>query len=129
MLRKRLFWIVLITLALIAGGGSYLFYNSGYLQAQEPVETETITTYDKIEQVYYAEKKAVESGFADWNIRFIGHFSHWFHWGVMLYSRFIIEEPPQDAQEAVPVTIASLKPVQQLVRGILPADAGGLVGR
>ncbi len=63
--------------------------------------TETVTTYDRIEAVYYAEKKAVEEGFADWNVRFIGHFSHWFHWGVMLYSRFIIEEPPADAREAL----------------------------
>ncbi|RME84584.1 MAG: FAD-binding oxidoreductase [Caldilineae bacterium] len=63
--------------------------------------TETITTYDKIEKLYWAEKKAVEEGFAEWNVRFIGHFSHWFHWGVMLYSRFIIEEPPQDAREAL----------------------------
>jgi len=63
--------------------------------------TETITTYDQIEKLYWAEKKAVEEGFADWNIKFIGHFSHWFHWGVMVYSRFIIEEPPADAQEAL----------------------------
>jgi alkyldihydroxyacetonephosphate synthase len=63
--------------------------------------TETITTYDKIETVYLAEKKAVEENFADWNIEFIGHFSHWFHWGVMLYSRFIIKNPPEDAQEAL----------------------------
>jgi len=62
---------------------------------------ETVSTFDKIENVYYAEKGAVESGFSDWNIKFIGHFSHWFHWGVMLYARFIIEEPPQDAQEAL----------------------------
>jgi alkyldihydroxyacetonephosphate synthase len=63
--------------------------------------TETVTTYDKIEPLYWAIKNAVEGGFADWNVKFIGHFSHWFHWGVMLYSRFIIEEPPQDAQEAL----------------------------
>jgi alkyldihydroxyacetonephosphate synthase len=63
--------------------------------------TETITTYDKIQPLYYAVKHAVEDGFADWNVKFIGHFSHWFHWGVMLYSRFIIEEPPKDAQEAL----------------------------
>ena len=62
--------------------------------------TETVTTYDKIQGVYYAIK-AVEGGFKEWNVRWIGHFSHWFHWGVMLYSRFIIEEPPQDAQEAL----------------------------
>jgi alkyldihydroxyacetonephosphate synthase len=63
--------------------------------------TETVTTYDRIEKLYYAEKHAVEDGFKDQNIKFIGHFSHWFHWGVMLYSRFIIEEPPADAQEAL----------------------------
>jgi alkyldihydroxyacetonephosphate synthase len=63
--------------------------------------TETVTTYDKIEKLYWAEKKAVEEGFADWNVKFIGHFSHWFHWGVMVYTRFIIEEPPADAQEAL----------------------------
>ncbi len=62
---------------------------------------ETVSTYDKIEQVYWAEKRAVEEGFSDWNVNFIGHFSHWFPWGVMLYSRFIIEEPPEDAQEAL----------------------------
>jgi alkyldihydroxyacetonephosphate synthase len=63
--------------------------------------TETVTTYDKIEKLYWAEKKAVEEGFAEWNVKFIGHFSHWFHWGVMVYTRFIIEEPPADAQEAL----------------------------
>jgi len=63
--------------------------------------TETVTTYDKIEKLYWAEKKAVEEGFAEWDVKFIGHFSHWFHWGVMVYTRFIIEEPPADAQEAL----------------------------
>ena len=63
--------------------------------------TETVATFDKIESLYWAEKKAVEEGFADQDIQFIGHFSHWFHWGVMLYSRFIIENPPEDAQEAL----------------------------
>jgi alkyldihydroxyacetonephosphate synthase len=63
--------------------------------------TETITTFDKLEKLYWAEKQAVEENYADWNIKFIGHFSHWFHWGASLYSRFIIEEPPDDAEEAV----------------------------
>jgi len=63
--------------------------------------TETVTTYDNIERVYWAEKKAVEETYADWDIDFIGHFSHWFHWGVMVYSRFIIKNPPEDAQDAL----------------------------
>jgi alkyldihydroxyacetonephosphate synthase len=63
--------------------------------------TETVATYDKIERIYWAEKAAVEEGFAEYGVKFIAHFSHWFHWGVMLYSRFIIEEPPEDAEEAL----------------------------
>lgn len=63
--------------------------------------TETVTTYSKMEPLYYAQKKAIEETYADWNVRYICHFSHWFHWGVMAYSRFIIEEPPQDAREAL----------------------------
>jgi alkyldihydroxyacetonephosphate synthase len=63
--------------------------------------TETITTFDKLEKLYWAEKKAVEENYADLNIKYIAHFSHWFHWGASLYSRFIIEDPPEDAQEAL----------------------------
>jgi alkyldihydroxyacetonephosphate synthase len=63
--------------------------------------TETVTTYDKIENLYYAKKKAIEDPYKDWNAKYIGHFSHWFHWGVALYDRFIVEEPPEDVQEAL----------------------------
>jgi len=63
--------------------------------------TETVTTYDKIEKLYWAQKKAVEERYKKWNVQYIGHFSHWFHWGVMLYSRFVMEQPPTDAEEAL----------------------------
>lgn len=62
---------------------------------------ETVTTFDNIERLYYAKKSAIENGFAEWKARYIAHFSHWFPWGVMVYDRFIIDEPPQDAQEAL----------------------------
>lgn len=62
--------------------------------------TETVGTYERIEALYRAEKRAVEETYADWDVDFIGHFSHWFHWGTMLYSRFIIKQPPEDPQEA-----------------------------
>jgi HlyD family secretion protein len=45
MLRKRLFWIIVLALVLIASGGGYYYYNNFYLQAQEPAEAETIATY------------------------------------------------------------------------------------
>lgn len=63
--------------------------------------TETVATFSDIERAYYAQKEAIESTYKDWDIDFIGHFSHWFHWGTMVYSRFIVKEPPQDATEAL----------------------------
>jgi alkyldihydroxyacetonephosphate synthase len=63
--------------------------------------TETVATFSDIEKIYYAQKEAVETTYKDWDVDYIGHFSHWFHWGTMIYSRFIIKEPPQDAAEAL----------------------------
>lgn len=63
--------------------------------------TETVATFTDIEKIYYAQKEAVETTYKDWDVDYIGHFSHWFHWGTMIYSRFIIKEPPQDATEAL----------------------------
>ena len=62
---------------------------------------ETVTTFDKLHALYWAKKKALEESYADWHVNYIGHFSHWFHWGASLYDRFIIKEPPQDPQEAL----------------------------
>jgi alkyldihydroxyacetonephosphate synthase len=62
---------------------------------------ESVATYDRIEALYSAKKKRIEETYADWNARYIAHFSHWFHWGVMVYDRFIVEEPPDDPREAL----------------------------
>lgn len=46
MLRKRLFWIVVLALVLTASGGGYYYYSNIYLQAQELASSEeTISTY------------------------------------------------------------------------------------
>jgi RND family efflux transporter MFP subunit len=45
MFPKRLWWIILLALVLVAAGGGYYYYDNIYLQAQEPVEVETIATY------------------------------------------------------------------------------------
>ncbi len=60
---------------------------------------DTVATYSNIEKVYLGMKKAAESTFDD--IRFIGHFSHWFDWGVMLYARFIFDNPPEDPHRSL----------------------------
>jgi alkyldihydroxyacetonephosphate synthase len=62
---------------------------------------DTIAPYDKIEDIYWAMKKAIETKFP--NIRFIAHFSHWYEWGCMNYTRFIVDpkDVPQDPEEAI----------------------------
>jgi alkyldihydroxyacetonephosphate synthase len=63
--------------------------------------TETVTTFDKIEKLYYAKRDLIEQNYAAWEVDYIGHFSHWFRWGVMLYDRFVINQPPPEAREAL----------------------------
>ncbi len=63
--------------------------------------TETVTTFDHIKNLYYAKKSVIEDNYAQWDVGYIGHFSHWFPWGVMLYDRFVINRPPQDPNEAL----------------------------
>lgn len=60
---------------------------------------DTVATFANIENVYWAMKNALAKEFPQAN--FIGHFSHWYDWGCMLYARFIVEKPPQDPHEAV----------------------------
>ena len=55
---------------------------------------DTVATYSDIEKIYNAMKAAVQDKYPQ--ARFIGHFSHWFMWGCMLYARFIIDNPPED---------------------------------
>ena len=59
---------------------------------------DTVATFSKIENVYWAMKHVVEENFPE--ASFIGHFSHWYDWGCMLYARFIFEKAPDDPAEA-----------------------------
>jgi alkyldihydroxyacetonephosphate synthase len=60
---------------------------------------DTVATYTKIEGIYNAMKEVIETKYPQ--ARFIGHFSHWFYWGTMLYARFIIDTPPDDPHEVL----------------------------
>ncbi|MDD2455088.1 MAG: FAD-binding oxidoreductase [Kiritimatiellae bacterium] len=60
---------------------------------------DTVATFSNIEKVYWAMKNVVQDNFPQ--AVFIGHFSHWYDWGCMLYARFIIDEPPKDPSEAI----------------------------
>jgi alkyldihydroxyacetonephosphate synthase len=59
---------------------------------------DTVATFANIEKVYWAMKNAVQDNFPE--ATFIGHYSHWYEWGCMLYARFIVEHPPKDPDEA-----------------------------
>ena len=60
---------------------------------------DTVATFSRIENVYWAMKETVEENFPE--ATFIGHFSHWYDWGCMNYSRFIIDNPPEDQEECI----------------------------
>ena len=64
---------------------------------------DTVATHDNIEKIYRAMKAAVEDNFKQYGVRFISHSSHWYDWGAMNYSRFIIDNPPADPEEALRV--------------------------
>lgn len=79
----------------------YKFYYPPYtFQMPQAFGTlDTVATFANIENVYWSMKDAVKEHCPEAN--YIGHFSHWYDWGCMLYARFIIEKPPQDAAVAV----------------------------
>lgn len=62
---------------------------------------DTIAPYGKIEEIYWAMKKAIETNFPQ--AKFIAHFSHWYEWGAMVYDRFIVDgkDVPSDPKEAM----------------------------
>ncbi len=61
---------------------------------------ETVSTFRNIERIYHAKKAAIEGTFGHLGVRYIGHFSHWFPWGASLYDRFVLDDVPQDPDEA-----------------------------
>lgn len=62
---------------------------------------DTVSTFDKLEPLYWAKKKALEERYKKWDLFYYAHFSHWYLWGVMAYDRFIVENPPEDHDEAL----------------------------
>ncbi len=60
-----------------------------------------VATYDRIIPAYEAMRSLMLEGYADYDLRFSGHFSHWYQWGVMVYGRFMIERPPADVDAAI----------------------------
>jgi alkyldihydroxyacetonephosphate synthase len=62
---------------------------------------DTVTTFDKLEPLYHAKRQKLQEKYKAWSLFYYAHVSHWFPWGAMLYDRFIIEDPPKDAEAAM----------------------------
>jgi alkyldihydroxyacetonephosphate synthase len=62
---------------------------------------DSLCGFDDMENLYQTKKKILEETYKRWDLRYIAHFSHWYPWGVMIYDRFIIEEPPLEPEEAL----------------------------
>lgn len=77
------------------------FFYPGYIMdiPQMFGTMDTVGTYKNVEKIYWAMKNAVEKNFP--GVRFIAHCSHWYEWGTMVYDRFIMDNPPDDPEEAI----------------------------
>ncbi|MCS0494634.1 FAD-binding oxidoreductase [Ancylobacter sp. MQZ15Z-1] len=81
----------------------YQPFASGHAPAPPQIfgTTDSVTTFDKLPELYLAKKRAIEEGFAHLGARYTAHFSHWYPWGGMIYDRFYVDEAPDDPDEAV----------------------------
>ena len=80
----------------------FKFYYPPYnLEAQPVIHGvfDTCASFDNILKIFYAQKKAVEEGFKEWDVAYMGHFSHWYDYGTILYPTFIVRKPPADADD------------------------------
>ena len=60
-----------------------------------------VAAYDRILPAYEAMRALMLDGYEQYDLRFSGHFSHWYTWGAMVYGRFMIERPPADVDDAI----------------------------
>jgi alkyldihydroxyacetonephosphate synthase len=81
----------------------YDFYYPPHVKALPKLfgTIETVTTFKNIKPLYYATKEIIEKQYADHRASFFAHFSHWYPWGVMVYAQFMVDEPPQDPEQAL----------------------------
>jgi len=63
--------------------------------------TDTVATYQNIQNIYHAKREIVEEKYKSWGAYYLAHFSHWYPWGVMVYDQFFVDKPPDDPREAL----------------------------
>ena len=103
--------------ALVAGGGvdegpeiAETWWNGRYKTYYPPYKPELpqiwgtadiVAAYDRILPAYEALRSFMRDEYGAYDLRFSGHFSHWYAWGAMVYGRFVVERPPADADGAI----------------------------
>ena len=58
---------------------------------------DVVATYARVEAVYEALRVAVREPYRDTGLQLRMHFSHWYHWGTMIYGRFVVPDGGADA--------------------------------
>jgi len=58
-------------------------------------------TFSRILPAWEAVRELMLRDYSQYGLVFTGHFSHWYPWGTMVYGRFVLNEPPDDVDEAI----------------------------
>jgi alkyldihydroxyacetonephosphate synthase len=53
---------------------------------------DVVASYARIGEVYEALQESVARPYASIGLELRAHFSHWYHWGTMIYARFVIPD-------------------------------------
>jgi len=78
-------------------------YPSSYDEAVPRIwgTADIVASYSTILPAYEAMRTLMCEEYAAYDLRFSGHFSHWYPWGVMVYGRFVVEKPPPAVDDAI----------------------------
>jgi alkyldihydroxyacetonephosphate synthase len=60
-----------------------------------------VATHDRIVPAYEALRAHFAERYRAYDLRFTGHFSHWYSWGSMVYGRFVVDDPPDELDDAL----------------------------
>lgn len=77
------------------------YYPPFNLEAQPVIHGvfDTCASFENILKIFYGQKEMVERDFKEWDVTYMGHFSHWYDYGTTLYPTFIVHKPPEDVEE------------------------------
>lgn len=62
---------------------------------------DVVASFSRMLPAYYALREHMLREYERYDLRFSGHFSHWYQWGAMVYGRFTVLDPPSDLDESV----------------------------